>query len=68
MKIRLPMLLLLLCPGCAGIQFDQPATIEWPSEREPRGEIEVTNLFETVEYGMRSDGVVVWRNTREQNE
>ena len=58
----LPATACLLLVGCAGIvvQPDQK-TVDWPSEREPRGEIEVTNLFETVEYGMRSDGVVVWR-------
>ena len=68
----IPATICLLLVGCAGImvtpETKPPLTVEWPSEREPRGAVEVTNLFETVEYGMRSDGVVVWRNSRNQNE
>ena len=65
----LPATVCLLLVGCAGIVVtpDQK-TVDWPSEREPRGEVAVIDLFETVEYGMRSDGVVVWRNTGNQNE
>ena len=67
-----PAIICLLLVGCAGIvvtpETKPPLTVEWPSEREPRGEIAVVDLFETVEYGLRSDGVVVWRNSGNQNE
>ena len=61
----LPATACLLLVGCAGIVVtpDQkpPLTVDWPSERAPRGEVEVIDLLETIEYGLRSDGVVVWR-------
>jgi hypothetical protein len=58
----LPTTACLLLVGCAGIivQPDQK-TVDWPSERAPRGEVEAIDLLETIEYGLRSDGVVVWR-------
>ena len=61
----LPATVCLLLIGCAGIavQPDQK-TVEWESEQEPRGEVDVTELIDRVEYGRRSDGVVVWRVKR----
>ena len=58
----LPATVCLLLVGCAGI-FVQPdnKTVEWESEQAPRGEVDVTELIDRVEYGRRSDGVVVWR-------
>ncbi len=64
MKTIAPALLMLLCPGCAGIQLDAPpATVEWESERAPSGEVMASDLIDDVELGRRSDGVVVWRST-----
>jgi len=65
----LPATVCLLLVGCAGIVVtpDQK-TVDWPSEREPRGEVDVVDLLETVELGLRSDGVVVWRRIGNQNE
>ena len=52
----------LMLAGCAGLPATQPKlTVEWPSDREPRGEVDVVELLEQIEYGRRSDGVVVWR-------
>jgi hypothetical protein len=68
----LPATVCLLLVGCAGIvvtpETKPPLTVECPSEREPRGEVDVVDLLETVELGLRSDGVVVWRNIGNQNE
>ena len=68
----IPATVCLLLVGCAGIvvtpEPKPTLTVDWPSERAPRGEIAVVDLLETVEFGLRSDGVVVWRNSRNQNE
>ena len=55
----------LLLAGCAGMPATPPSlTVEWTSERVLRGEVAVVDLLESVEYGLRSDGVVVWRQSK----
>lgn len=68
MKAIPAIICLLLLVGCAGIVVspDQKPTIttDWPSDHHPRGEVAATDLLDPIEYGLRSDGTVVWRTNR----